>query len=77
MAARSKPLEELTAADLGLDEAEVGLAGSRQEVFSVEAAEERKSGEIVVDAATAKSAHLSIGSKISVIANTPPEPFTV
>jgi electron transfer flavoprotein beta subunit len=49
MAARSKPLEELTVADLGLDGSAVGLEGSRQEVTSVEAAEERKAGEVVVD----------------------------
>ncbi|HEV2361422.1 MAG TPA: electron transfer flavoprotein subunit beta/FixA family protein [Acidimicrobiales bacterium] len=49
MAARSKPLEELTVADLGIDASAVGLAGSRQEVVSIEAAESRTAGEIVVD----------------------------
>ena len=49
MAARSKPLEELSVADLGLDPAEVGLAGGRQQVVAVEAAEARKAGELVVD----------------------------
>jgi electron transfer flavoprotein beta subunit len=49
MAAKSKPIEELTLADLGLSSSEVGTPGARQQVTSVEAAETRKSGEIVVD----------------------------
>ena len=49
MAAKSKPIEELTVSDLGLDPAEVGFAGARQQVVSVEAAEPRQGGEIVVD----------------------------
>ena len=36
-------------ADLGLDPSQVGFAGARQQVISVEAAEARKAGEIVVD----------------------------
>jgi electron transfer flavoprotein beta subunit len=49
MAARSKPLEELTVADLGIDSAAVGAAGGRQEIVSVEASEARAGGEIVID----------------------------
>jgi electron transfer flavoprotein beta subunit len=49
MAARSKPVEELTVSDLGLEASQVGWTGARQEVVSVEAAEERKAGEIVTD----------------------------
>lgn len=49
MAARSKPVEELGIADLGLEASEVGWAGARQEIVSVQPAEERKAGEIVVD----------------------------
>ncbi|HLI45342.1 MAG TPA: electron transfer flavoprotein subunit beta/FixA family protein [Acidimicrobiales bacterium] len=49
MAARSKPVEELTVADLGIDPGKVGWAGARQEIVSVEAAEERSAGEIVTD----------------------------
>jgi len=49
MAAKSKPVDQLTVADLGLDAGQVGAAGSRQEVTDVSAAEERKAGEIVVD----------------------------
>ncbi len=49
MAARSKPVEELTVADLDLEASAVGAAGARQQVISVQAAEERKAGEIVTD----------------------------
>ena len=49
MAARSKPLEQLTVADLGLEADEVGATGARQEVTDVSDAEKRQSGEIVVD----------------------------
>jgi electron transfer flavoprotein beta subunit len=49
MAARSKPVDQLTVADLGLEAGEVGAAGAREEVAEVAAAEERQSGEIVVD----------------------------
>lgn len=52
MAARSKPVEELTLADLGLDSTQVGVSGSRQEITSVSAAEARQSGEIVPDDGT-------------------------
>lgn len=49
MSAKSKPVEELRLADLGLDPARVGGAGARQQVIAVEAAEARGAGEIVVD----------------------------
>ncbi|MHB8243838.1 MAG: electron transfer flavoprotein subunit beta/FixA family protein [Acidimicrobiales bacterium] len=49
MAARSKPVEQLTIGDLGIDASKVGAAGARQEVVSVQGAEERKAGEIVTD----------------------------
>jgi len=49
MAAKSKPVETLTVADLGLDAGQVGAAGARQEITDVSAAEARGSGEIVVD----------------------------
>ena len=49
MAAKSKPVEQLTVADLGLDASQVGATGSRQEVTEVAPADERKAGEIVVD----------------------------
>src|SRR5271155_6031073 len=49
MAAKSKPVETLTVADLGLDGSQVGAAGARQEVTSVTDAEARSAGEVVVD----------------------------
>jgi electron transfer flavoprotein beta subunit len=49
MAAKSKPVDQLTVADLGLDASQVGQAGARQEVTDVNAADERKAGEIVTD----------------------------
>jgi electron transfer flavoprotein beta subunit len=48
MAAKSKPVDEVTVADLGL-EGQVGFAGARQEIVDVDEAESRGSGEIVVD----------------------------
>jgi electron transfer flavoprotein beta subunit len=47
-AAKSKPLEVLSVADLGL-EGQVGAAGAREEIVSVEAAESRQAGEKYVD----------------------------
>lgn len=48
MAAKSKPLEVLSVADLGL-EGQVGAAGAREEIVSVQAAESRQAGEKYVD----------------------------
>jgi electron transfer flavoprotein beta subunit len=49
MAAKSKPVDIVTVADLGVDAAAVGAAGAGQEITDVSAAEARGSGEIVVD----------------------------
>ncbi|MCU1494422.1 MAG: etfB [Acidimicrobiaceae bacterium] len=49
MAAKSKPIETLSLADLGVDPALVGVLGARQEVLSIEAAEGRSAGTIVTD----------------------------
>jgi electron transfer flavoprotein beta subunit len=67
MAAKSKPVEELTAADLGIDASTVGAAGARQEIVSVEAAEARKSGEIVVDEGDAHQQVIAYLERIKVI----------
>jgi electron transfer flavoprotein beta subunit len=48
MAAKSKPLETLSVADLGLD-GQVGAAGAREEITAVSAAESRQAGEKYVD----------------------------
>jgi electron transfer flavoprotein beta subunit len=49
MAAKSKPVEELKVADLGIDAAQVGAAGAGQEIVAVEDAPVREAGEIIVD----------------------------
>jgi electron transfer flavoprotein beta subunit len=49
MAAKSKPVDTLTVADLGLEADQVGSAGARQEIVAVTAAEERQAGEIIED----------------------------
>ncbi len=49
MQAKQKPVEQLTAADLGFDAAEVGAAGSAQYVRSVTPVPARQAGEIVED----------------------------
>jgi electron transfer flavoprotein beta subunit len=48
MAAKSKPVDTLTVADLGLD-GQVGAAAARQEIVSVQPAEERQAGEKIED----------------------------
>jgi electron transfer flavoprotein beta subunit len=47
MAAKSKPVETVTAADLGV--APVGWAGAGQQIVDVAEAPERQSGEIIED----------------------------
>ena len=49
MAAKSKPVENLTVADLGIDAGQVGAPGARQEITDVVPAEARAAGELVVD----------------------------
>ncbi|MDZ7732324.1 MAG: electron transfer flavoprotein subunit beta/FixA family protein [Acidimicrobiia bacterium] len=49
MAAKSKPLDEVTVADLGLDASEVGWAGAGQEIVAIEPAPEREAGEVIED----------------------------
>ncbi len=49
MAAKNKPVDEVTIGDLGLDAGEVGWSGARQEVVDVAAAPEREAGEIIED----------------------------
>ncbi len=49
MAAKSKPVETKTVADLGIDTSAVGWAGAGQEIVDVAAAPEREAGEKIVD----------------------------
>ena len=52
MAAKSKPVDAVTVADLGLDAGQVGWAGSGQEIVAVDAAPAREAGEIFEDDGT-------------------------
>src|SRR3954462_7428054 len=45
MAAKNKPVDAVTPADLGLGDDQVGWAGARQEITTVEQAPERQAGE--------------------------------
>jgi electron transfer flavoprotein beta subunit len=49
MAAKNKPVDAVTAADLGLGADQVGWAGARQKIVSVGAAPEREAGEKIED----------------------------
>ena len=57
MAAKSKPVDKPTPADLGLSADEIGAGGSRQAITAVSEAPEREAGRIVVDEG---EAHLEI-----------------
>jgi electron transfer flavoprotein beta subunit len=49
MAAKSKPVDQLTLGDLGIDPSTVGTAGSGQATVTVEDAPAREAGEIIED----------------------------
>jgi electron transfer flavoprotein beta subunit len=49
MAAKSKPVDEVKVADLGLDASQVGWAGAGQEIVSIEPAPAREAGEVIED----------------------------
>jgi len=49
MAAKSKPVDEVKVADLGLDAGAVGWSGARQSVAAVEQAPAREHGEVIED----------------------------
>jgi electron transfer flavoprotein beta subunit len=49
MAAKSKPVDQLTLSDLGIDAATVGSAGAGQEIVAVDDAPAREAGEIIED----------------------------
>ena len=49
MAAKSKPVEELTISDLGIENSQVGWIGGGQEIVSIEPAPEREAGEVIED----------------------------
>jgi electron transfer flavoprotein beta subunit len=49
MAAKNKPVDQLTISDLGIDAGSVGWAGARQEIVAADQAPAREAGEIVED----------------------------
>jgi len=49
MAAKSKPVDQITVADLGIDASAVGWAGAGQDIIAVEEAPVRDAGEIIED----------------------------
>ncbi|HET8619871.1 MAG TPA: electron transfer flavoprotein subunit beta/FixA family protein [Acidimicrobiales bacterium] len=49
MAAKSKPVDQLSLADLGIDAGTVGSAGAGQEIVAVDDAPAREAGEVVED----------------------------
>ena len=67
MAAKSKPVEELTVGDLGLDADDVGFAGADQEIVEVAQAEQRQAGEIIEDDGEAFTRVVAFLEKLKVI----------
>jgi electron transfer flavoprotein beta subunit len=67
MQAKSKPVDTVTVADLGLDASQVGWGGARQETVSVTAAEARQAGEIVEDDGEAFAKIVSYLEQLKVI----------
>jgi electron transfer flavoprotein beta subunit len=49
MAAKNKPVDQVTVTDLGLDPSQVGWSGARQQIVSVGAAPQRQAGEKIQD----------------------------
>jgi electron transfer flavoprotein beta subunit len=67
MAAKSKPVDEVGIADLGIDASAVGVAGSRQETVAVEDAPAREAGEKVVDEGDAHERIVAFLDELKVI----------
>ena len=67
MAAKNKPVELLSLADLGLDAGSVGWAGARQEITAITEAEARKAGEVVEDDGEAHTKIVSYLENLKVV----------
>jgi len=65
MAAKSKPVDEVTAADLGISP--VGWAGAGQEIVEVASAPEREAGEVIEDDGEGYSKIVEFLDKLKVI----------
>jgi electron transfer flavoprotein beta subunit len=67
MAAKNKPVDQVTVADLGLTADDVGWAGARQQITSVAAAPERQAGEKIEDDGSAHEQIVAFLEKLKVI----------
>jgi electron transfer flavoprotein beta subunit len=67
MAAKNKPVDAVKPSDLGLAEDQVGWAGARQQITSVEKAPERAAGEKIEDDGTAFEAIVAYLEKLKVV----------
>jgi len=67
VAAKGKPVERLTLADLGLGGGEVGQAGARQEIVDVRPVQQRSAGEVVTDEGDAHERIVALLEELKVI----------
>ncbi len=67
MAAKNKPVDAVKPSDLGLADDQVGWAGARQTITSVEQAPERQAGEKIEDDGTAFEAVVAYLEKLKVV----------
>jgi electron transfer flavoprotein beta subunit len=67
MAAKNKPVDEASVADLGLGNDDVGWPGARQEITSIEAAPAREAGEKIEDEGEAHEQIVTFLEKLKVI----------
>ena len=67
MAAKNKPVDQVTVADLGLSADQVGWAGARQKIVSVGAAPEREAGEKIEDDGEAYARIVSFLEQLKVV----------
>jgi electron transfer flavoprotein beta subunit len=67
MAAKNKPVDQVTVADLGLTAEQVGWAGARQKITNIEAAPAREAGEKVEDDGTAHERVVAFLEQLKVI----------
>jgi electron transfer flavoprotein beta subunit len=67
MAAKNKPVDNVAVADLGLSADQVGWAGARQAIVSIEAAPEREAGEKIEDDGTAHERIVAFLEQLKVI----------
>lgn len=67
MAAKTKPIDQVGVADLGLDASEVGWPGARQEITDIRQAEERKAGVKLEDDGSAHERIVAFLEQLKVI----------